>query len=693
MSNNNAIRLSLRWAPEDRNLTARLGLIGFMITVLYAAPGANAQGQRPLQPTPGRQQLHDQLLPAMSSAPLAGDVSPATELHLAMSLPLRNEEKLDKLLKDIYNPASPEYQHFLTPEEFTEKYGPTPTDYQAVVDFAKSNGLTVTAVYANRLLVNVSGAVSDIQKAFHTTLRNRKRADDSIFYAPDREPSLDLDVPVLHVSGLDNYVLPHPTVRAVPLDQPESGRANPRPAAGSDSTGLYGGPDFRTAYVPGTTLTGAGQCVGLYQADGFYLSDIVSYENHFKLPNVPVQPMPLDGLNGTPSGNPGTALEVPLDIEMAIAMAPGLSRVVVYEGKYADTILTAMASPPFCQQLSVSYVFDADSGTPSILKTMAAQGQSLFAASGDSGAYPGVNPPDFRYQPWLTVVGATELSMNGKGASWQAETGASFSGGGVASVPIPDYQQRIWLPGGSYQFRNLPDVSMVGDGVIVYDNNGGTTAVFGTSISSPLWAGFMALVNQQRAANGMGALGFANPALYSFAAGANYDGGYHTGTNYGNDFHDIVVGNNQQPGDPNAYYALQGYDLVTGWGSPTSHLITDLSTPLPPSQFPGCQRVFTCPNAVSGPPTFTVQCSFQTDFYAQSPTGSSSRFLGTDTQVVGTSSNYDVTIRACYPGSNLCTGFEVGTSPQQWCQASGGGGGGGGCGTKGCGKCPGGICQ
>ena len=690
MSNNQAIRVSL--ALGDEKPATRLGLTVLLITVLSATPGANAQGQRPLQPTPGRQQLHDHLLPAMSSAPLAGDLSPATELHLAMSLPLRNEENLDKLLKDIYNPATSEYQHFLTPEEFTEKFGPTQTDYQAVVDFAKSNGLTVTAVYANRLLVNVSGAVSDIQKAFHTNLRNRKRADDSIFYAPDREPSLDLEVPVLHISGLDNFVLPRPTVRAVPLEQHESDPVNPHPAAGSDSTGYYGGPDFRTAYVPGTTLTGAGQCIGLYQADGFYLSDIVSYENHFKLPNVPVQTVLLDKLTGIPSGNPSTALEVPLDIEMAIAMAPGLSKVVVYEGTYADSILGAMASRPFCQQLSASYTFDTDSGTLPILKTMAAQGQSLFAASGDSGAYPGVNPPDFRYQPWVTVVGGTELSMNGKGASWQAETGASFSGGGVASVPIPDYQQRIWLPGGSYQFRNLPDVSMVGDSVIDYDNNGSTTGVYGTSISSPLWAGFMALVNQQRAANGLGPLGFANPALYSLAAGANYDGGYHTGTKYANDFHDIVIGNNQQPGDPNAYYALQGYDLVTGWGSPTAHLITDLSTPLPPSQFPGCQRVFTCPNAVNGPPTFTVQCSFQSDFYAQS--AGSSRFLGTDTQVVGTSSNYDVTIQGCYPGnSTLCTGFEVGTSPQQWCQASGGGGGGGGCGTKGCGKCPGGICQ
>jgi hypothetical protein len=235
---------------------------------------------------------------------------------------------------------------------------------------------------------------------------------------------------------------------------------------------------------------------------------------------------------------------------------------------------------------------------------------------------------------------------------------------------------------------------MVGDGVIDYDNNGSTTAVYGTSISSPLWTGFMALVNQQRSANGLGPLGFANPALYSIGGGAIYSGGstLHLGTNYANDFHDIVVGNNQRAGDPNAYYALQGYDLVTGWGSPTAHLITDLSTPLPPLQIPGCQRVFSCPYAVDGPPDFTVQCSFRTDFYAQS--AGSSRLLGTDTQVVGTSSNYDVTILACYPGNKtVCTAFEVGTSPQQWCQASGGGGGGGGCGSKGCGKCPGGICQ
>jgi hypothetical protein len=120
---------------------------------------------------------------------------------------------------------------------------------------------------------------------------------------------------------------------------------------------------------------------------------------------------------------------------------------------------------------------------------------------------------------------------------------------------------------------NMPDVSMVATSLFVYCQNGDGFGVAGTSASSPLWAGFMALVNQQAAANGKPPIGFANPALYAIGKG----------TNYQTDFHDITTGNTNN-GNGASFNAVPGYDLATGWGSPAGQaLISDLAGSIPVS--------------------------------------------------------------------------------------------------------------
>src|SRR5207244_422440 len=126
---------------------------------------------------------------------------------------------------------------------------------------------------------------------------------------PDAEPSLDMAVSVLTISGLDNYSLPRPRHRIKPLD------ASVTPQSGSGPSGSYLGGDFRAAYVPGTPLDGTGQSIGLLQFDGYYSSDITAYESQAGLPNVPLTIVPIDGGVSSPgSGNS----EVALDIEMVI---------------------------------------------------------------------------------------------------------------------------------------------------------------------------------------------------------------------------------------------------------------------------------------------------------------------------------------------------------------------------------------
>jgi len=95
------------------------------------------------------------------------------------------------------------------PAQFTEKFGPAESDYQAVIAFARANHLQVSATHPNRLLLDVSGSVAEVEQALHVTLRTYQHpTEHRLFYAPDGEPSLALGVPLLHISGLDNYALP-----------------------------------------------------------------------------------------------------------------------------------------------------------------------------------------------------------------------------------------------------------------------------------------------------------------------------------------------------------------------------------------------------------------------------------------------------------------------------------------------------
>src|ERR1035437_3769569 len=189
-----------------------------------------------------------------------GSLPGSQRLNLAIGLPLRNQEELDRLLQELCDPTSPNYRRYLTLEQFTARFGPTEKDYQALMDFAKSNGLTVTVTHPNRVVLDVSGTVTDIARAFHLSLRVFQHPKEArTFYAPDVEPTVDFAVPILHVSGLDNYSLPHPHFRV----RPAGATANAMPNSGSGPGSTYRSSDFRAAYVPGTTLTGAGQNVGL----------------------------------------------------------------------------------------------------------------------------------------------------------------------------------------------------------------------------------------------------------------------------------------------------------------------------------------------------------------------------------------------------------------------------------------------
>jgi uncharacterized repeat protein (TIGR01451 family) len=511
-----------------------------------------------------RQHLAGHVPKATATLQSLGSLPPTKELRLAIALPLRNQESLSQLLADLYDPASPRYHQYLTPEQFTVQFGPTEADYDALAAFAEANGLRVTARYSNRLLLDVSGSVAAIEKVFHLNLRLYSHpTENRTFFAPDVEPSVELKVPVLHVTGLTDFELPRPAgLRVLPGDRSSGGT----PLDGSGPGGAYRGNDFRRAYAPGVNLNGSGQMVGLLEFDTYYLADITSYRRNSVITTIPLINVFIDGISSTPGAN---NIEVALDIEVANAMAPGLSAIIVYAGGFGDDILNRMATDNLAKQLSASWTFGASAATDQIFQEFAAQGQAYFNASGDGDAYVGApSPVD---HPFVIAVGGTTLTT-GTSASYISETswnwglvGSQYvgTGGGISTAfPIPSWQQGIAsmaTNGGSASFRNVPDVAMIADNVWVAYNNGASTSVGGTSVSAPLWAAFTALINQQAVSNAQPVVGFLNPAVYAIG----------NGPSYATNFHDIATGNNTNAANPTRFFATSSYDLCTGWGSPT----------------------------------------------------------------------------------------------------------------------------
>ena len=529
-----------------------------------------------------RQQLHDHIPPAVKRLNLQpiDRLASTNRLHLAIGLPLRNQEALNALLQQIYDPASLQYHQYLTPEQFTERFGPTKEDYQALIDYVRANGFIVSGEYPNRVVLDADAPVANIEKAFHLNMRLYQHPYEArTFYAPDAEPTLDNAPAILHISGLNNFAIPHPRY-VIDKSAVTPNGIIPHVGTGSGPSGNFIGNDFRAAYVPGTTMNGAGQVVGLLQFDGYTASDITYYEILAGLPNVTLTNVLIDGATGAPSGG-GGEVEVSLDIEMVISMAPLVSKVVLYiapnPSPWPD-LLSRMVSDNIAKQISCSWG-ENSAGSPdptseALFVQMATQGQSFFNASGDSDAFSGGIPFPSESTN-VTQVGGTNLKTTGAGGPYLSETvwndggGIGSSGGVSSNFSIPPWQLGINMTAnkGSTTMRNVPDVALAASNVYVRADGVDKANVRGTSCAAPLWAGFTALVNQQSAANGKPPVGFLNPAIYTIG----------TGTTYSACFHDTTIGNN---GTSTKYPAVGGYDLCTGWGTPNgTNLINALVGP------------------------------------------------------------------------------------------------------------------
>ena len=338
----------------------------------------------------------------MKAAPIVGRVAPTNEFTITVGLVV-DSNALVTAATQVSDPQSPTYRQYKTAEQVADEFGAGPSDYQRLLAWGRSYGLVPTA-HKNRFVATFTGPANKIEEALHVHLNNGLRPDGTQFFGPDREPSLDLALPVEHIGGLNNY-------------------KPPTRAGGSGSGGDYQGSDFRNAYASGTTLTGAGQSVGIFMLDGFAQSDITAYGKLLNETFVPIR----DG--AAQYEHDARRRRHARHLDGAGDGAGGASRGI---RRQYDALINSMTDREDIKQFTSSWFwYDGSTTDTNLMATLAMQGQSFFQASGDGGTYPANWPKgyvsgslDCRQFPFITIAGGTDLNMANDGSSYGTlETG------------------------------------------------------------------------------------------------------------------------------------------------------------------------------------------------------------------------------------------------------------------------------
>lgn len=516
-----------------------------------------------------RHSLPGHLVPLLKKVPPIGQAPQSTLLHLSIGLALQHPQALDALLAVQANPASALYHHYLTPQAFKILFGPQQATVDAIVTYLHKQGLHVESVASNNLFITASGTAATVEKAFNTTL-NQYQLNGRLVYAPAANPSVpDEFAPAIQtVGGLDNVAHYHPLgwQRKV-LRRIGSGLQGYTPS------------EIRTAYNLNPLLNagadGSGQTVALFELDGYNPADIQTYRTRYHLGVGKYSNVLIGGASNVQGAG---SSEVALDMEMLSAFAPGAAQKVyigpnsvagvnvTYNQIVTDDVANVVSTSwGECERASGRAELQA---LDNIFKQGATQGQSFFAASGDSGAYDCQNADltvdEPAADPYVIGVGGTTLYTGdggtyGKETSWGTLSGSQKAGGGGISeyFPRPAYQHNL-SPINPY--RLVPDVSANADpktGYEIYCTGvsplcTGGLKVGGTSAAASLWAAIAADTNQYLIMQHTMPLGHANATFYTIADTARPFVA----------FHDITVGNNRY------YPAHVGYDLATGLGTP-----------------------------------------------------------------------------------------------------------------------------
>jgi len=542
-----------------RRIVLGLATVAALAGVVLPRGAAGSPPAPPVAVAPGLQ------APRLAGAVDEGPLAPRA-LDLTVVLPLRDRAGAEALVAALSRPGGPLPHRFLAPGEFAARFGADPGTVAAVSAWARRAGLAVESVSRDRALVRLRGDSPRVEGALGVRLRRLAVAGNHVF-ALDRDARLPagLDGRVAAVLGLSDLddLRPRPQADLPPLPGPvPSPPSLPLPAT---HLARYAPADFWKFYDAPARQRGAGQTIAVLAAGevGHARQDLALFEARYGLPAVRWTTVQV----GAPSTDLETSPEWDLDTQASTEFAPDVSDLLVYDAtslgsgdvaavleRWIHDDRAPQASASFGECESLAHLTGLQDTVDALLLQAVAQGQSLFAASGDTGSFcpalVGVNGVPLGVPgPVYPASSAAAISVGGttitdrppplREIAWKA------GGGGVSQAErAPAFQAQV---GGSYigVSRGVPDVSLDADPLtgyaVVVD---GKDRVFGgTSASSPAWLGIWARAQQAHGGN----LGFANAVIYGEPAEA---------------FHDIVAGTQ------GLHAATPGWDYCTGRGTP-----------------------------------------------------------------------------------------------------------------------------
>lgn len=594
-----------------------LAIVIIAIVMIVGLVGVPLVGTRFLlfahaAPKGGPVKFQGTIAPLVAHSHLLGTADPDQRISLSIGLRPRNQTGLASYVQDIYRPGSINYHRYLTPAQFAGVFGPGQSDYDALRQLLQASGFTITHTYSHRLLISFMGTIGQAEHTFRIAMKNYATPNGRVFYANDSDPVLPASLAgiVQSISGLNNAVRwQHP-----PLAHGSS-KMRPQTASCLIRGRGYVTPDQTAAAynlngLYSSNYHGEGQTVALFELNTFSLNDLQTYASCFGQSHTPIQTI-VTGSGKVPTDD--GVVEVELDAELVLSAAPQLGLLKIYEAANdsadynAEWAQILQDAPPIvstswgdCEQ----NVGQMEAQQENVyFMAAAAQGQSIFSASGDSGSAVCAfdQPPQYMLntedpaaQPFVTGVGGTTLSLSSNATTYGRETtwnnppdpaynySGGASGGGISHFWVSPLWQNS--PGVHNSFssgtpcnapsnsfcRESPDVALNADpniGYAIYcsvaaagcSSNGAWYSVGGTSAGAPMWAAMMAMANEMSLKQGGFNLGFVNPLLYQVASDPNH---------YAASFHDITTGTNDFNNyNSGSYPASANYDLATGLGS------------------------------------------------------------------------------------------------------------------------------
>jgi len=608
---------------------------------------------------------------------------PMERLLLVLKRSPEQETALSSLLEQQQDVSSGNYHQWLAPDEFGRRFGPDDADVQTVTRWLQSHGLAIARVSRGRVSIEFSGTASSVEETFHTPIHKFVvNGEEHWANAADPEVPDALAGAVAGIASLHNFA-------SRPMHavwQPQATFPNGSHAIGpADFATIYNvGPAWQSG------INGTGTTIGVVGRSNFNLQDIVQFRSLFGLSANPPQivvngPDPGD-LGGDEeveavvdvswAGGVAPGATVKFVVSQSTVSTDGvlLSSEYIVDNNLADIMTQSFGTcEPHSGQGGVAFV-------SALAQQAAAQGITFLAASGDSGA-DACDPPTSQSEvstlavslpastPYTIAVGGTQFNDSGNPSQyWNSQNGAAYSsalqhipenawnescststcgfsanlfasgGGASAYFSKPSWQAGVaGIPADGK--RDVPDVSLTAAsskdpylicirGSCIPNSQGQHTflGVGGTSVSTPAFAGILALIVQKAKSR----QGLANSRLYQLAAGEKFSqcDGSNTTTLEATDciFNDVTVGNNAVPGEPGygtagaLYQASTGYDQATGLGSVNvGNLLNSWVVPVtPPPPPPG---PLAAPVPVSVTPQAAVASTQSMTFTFSDPRG------------------------------------------------------------------------